>query len=256
MLRVCVLGSGSSGNSVFIGGEEGGLLLDAGFSLKDIKQRLHHAGINPLLIKGVVLSHEHTDHSKGAGVVCRALKIPLFANRGTHAAIQPFLGKVPEVVYFSHGDKIDVGGVEAGPFSIPHDAADPCGFVFRLNGASAAVVTDLGAPNMLVEDKLKNVDCVVLESNHDIEMLKAGPYPWALKQRIASRTGHLSNEACGELLAKIRRASLQRVILAHLSKVNNNPALARQMGEETLGGHGIPFEVAGQDTPLPPVIIE
>ncbi|MBI5814690.1 MAG: MBL fold metallo-hydrolase [Nitrospinae bacterium] len=249
MLRLCVLGSGSSGNSIFIGGEREGILLDAGFSAKGTLARLSEAGIRPDHIKAIVVSHEHNDHVKGAGVVARNLKVPVFMNRETHHAVKDRLGKLPRVEHFATGSAFDACGIEVVSFSIPHDARDTCAFIFRVGGISLAVATDAGYVTWLMERKIAGADYMILESNHDPEMLKAGPYPWELKQRIASRNGHLSNGQCLELVKNVVHANLQGITFAHVSQTNNNPHLVRQMAEEALPGGATPFEVAGQDRP-------
>lgn len=249
MLQLLSLGSGSSGNCYYIGSENCGLLLDAGFSAKETFARLQHAGVAPSKIKGIVISHEHSDHVKGLGPVARKLNIPVYLNSATHSAIGGRYGKLPSVELFDTGHSFEAGGLIVTPFSIPHDAVDPCAFVFRVNGSSAAVVTDVGAPTTLMREKMRGVSHIAIESNHDLAMLQAGPYPWDLKQRIASRFGHLSNEACGELLRELVHPGLQGVTLAHLSKINNHPDLARLAAEDALAGSGVAFTVAGQDAP-------
>jgi len=256
MLRICVLGSGSSGNSIFIGGESGGILLDAGFSAKETLARLSSAGIRPDNIKAILISHEHNDHVKGAGVVARNLKIPIFMNRETHMKAMAGLGKVPAVEYFHTGTTFDAHGIEVTPFTIPHDARDTCAFIFKINCLTAAVATDAGYVTTLMEEKISGADYMVLEANHDPEMLKAGPYPWEVKQRIASKEGHLSNDQCLGLVKSVIHANLQGITFAHVSQTNNNPFLVRQMAEEGLSEKKIPFSVAEQGKPGRVITVE
>ncbi len=256
MMRVCLLGSGSSGNCIYIGDENGAILLDAGFSAKEIKKRLEIAGLNPLSIKGIVVSHEHSDHSKGAGVLSRNLDIPVFVNEKTFERIESRIGRVKDLVHFETGESFDVGGIGVSSFTIPHDAVDPCAFTFRTNGTSTAVITDVGVTTTLMENRAKEVDYLVVEANHNYEILMAGPYPWELKKRIASREGHLSNEQCADFLDSVVDSRLQGVAFAHLSETNNNPELVKQVADEKLGDKGIPYDVAGQDKPGNVVVVE
>lgn len=256
MIRFCSLGSGSSGNASFIGNGKKGLLLDAGFSGKELKARMSAAGIDAGEIAGIVLSHEHTDHCKGAGIMARALGVPLFINERTWEKVKHMAGKVADVVFIANGVEIEIGGLSVAPFSIPHDAADPSAFVFTAGGTRLAFITDTGYPTGLMAQKIKDADYMALEANHDPAMLKAGPYPWELKQRIASRTGHLSNDDCRSLLGDAVHANLQGVTFAHLSETNNNPDLVRLMGRQLLDTGKIPFEVATQSRPGPLITIE
>ncbi len=250
MIKLCVLGSGSSGNSYYIGNEDSAFLLDAGFSAKDTRRRLDEAGLDAGKIKGIVVTHDHSDHSKGAGVLSRAFKIPVYINEKTYERVKHVIGDLYEINHFFVGSSFDVAGFNAASFSIPHDAADPCAFVFSSNGQSAAVVTDAGSTTFLMETRLKEVDYIVLEANHDPEMLMAGPYPWPLKQRIASRMGHLSNDSCMELLKKVIGSRLQGVTFAHLSQQNNNPDLVELGARDALNGNThIKYDIASQDNP-------
>ncbi len=256
MIHLCALGSGSSGNCFYIGSETGGVLMDAGFSAKETFARLNAVGVAPSKIKGIVVSHEHMDHVKGLGPLARKLNVPVHINSATLSQVGARAGTLPAIRVFRSGEPFEAGGLEVTPFSIPHDAADPCAFVFRVNGASVAVATDAGSATTLIRDKMRGVSHIALESNHDISMLMAGPYPWELKQRIASRSGHLSNETCGELLKELIHPGLQGVTLAHLSKINNNVDLVRLMAEDTLNGSGVSYKIAGQDAPGPLIAVE
>lgn len=256
MLHLCALGSGSSGNCFYIGSETGGVLMDAGFSAKETFARLNAVGISLSKIKGIVVSHEHSDHVKGLGPVARKLNVPVHANSATLSAFPASVGVLPAVRVFRPGEPFEAGRLEVTPFSIPHDAADPCAFVFRVNGASVAVATDTGSATTLIRERMRGVSHIALESNHDISMLMAGPYPWELKQRIASRSGHLSNESCGELLRELIHPGLQGVTLTHLSKINNNVDLVRLMADDALNNSGVPYQIAGQDAPGPLIAVE
>jgi phosphoribosyl 1,2-cyclic phosphodiesterase len=256
VIHLCALGSGSSGNCFYIGTETGGLLMDAGFSAKETFSRLNAVGIELSKIKGVVISHEHNDHVKGLGPVARKLNIPVHVNHKTLSAICGSAGVLPAIRIFNSGESFEAGGLEVTPFSIPHDAADPCAFVFRVNGTSVAVATDAGSATTLIKERLRGVNHIAIESNHDIAMLQAGPYPWELKQRIASRFGHLSNETCGDILKELIHPGLQGVTLAHISKVNNNVNLVRLTADDALNGSGVSYHIASQDAPGPLVVVE
>lgn len=255
-MRVCVLGSGSSGNCVYVGNGRSALLIDAGFSGRETFSRLREAGLDPSSIRAVVVSHDHGDHVRGVGVVCRTVDAPVFVNGKTHAMIKNVMGRVPETVIFETGKSFEAAGLELSPFSIPHDAADPCAFTISDGPRRVMVLTDAGTPTMLMEEKARGVDYLVIESNHDPDMLMAGPYPWVVKQRVASRLGHLSNEACAGLLARVLSPRLQGVTFAHLSRTNNNRDLVRLIAEQTLSGAGAPFDIARQDRPGAVVNIE
>lgn len=256
MIQLCVLGSGSSGNCAYISDGQSALLLDAGFSAKEIFRRMKETGLDPACVRGIVISHEHGDHVRGAGPVSRALDIPVYINKPTYSRIKNAIGKIKDLIHFETGSTFMVNGINASSFSISHDCADPCAFVFENDGGRLGFVTDSGAVTMLIEEKLRGVDYLVIESNHDPEILKAGPYPWKLKQRIASRSGHLSNEVSVELVGNILHSDLQGVTFAHLSKTNNNPDLVGLMARSVLERGGTPFCVASQDTPGGVITIE
>ncbi len=256
-LTLSSLGSGSAGNCSYIGDGASGLLLDAGFSGKKVLERMKACGLDPASIKGIVISHEHGDHCKGAGALSRRLNVPIFANEMTMERIEPALGKTFSNIRFNNGENFEVGGIEVTPFPIPHDAVDPCAFLFRTGkGQSLAYVTDTGVATTLVHARMKGADYIVLEANHDVDTLKAGPYPWELKQRILSNTGHLSNEACMELLSGLLHSGLQGVTFAHLSEKNNSPYLVDIMAKKTLESKKIPFIIASQERATPVTIVE
>ncbi|VAX15239.1 Metal-dependent hydrolases of the beta-lactamase superfamily I [hydrothermal vent metagenome] len=256
MIRFCVLGSGSSGNCIYISNGDSAILLDAGFSGKEIMSRMNDAGLDPGTVRAVVVTHEHIDHSRSAGIMSRKLKIPVYMNEKTHARVSRSIGVLHELEIFDVGDGFEVAGLVAESFAIPHDASDPCAFLFRSNGTRMAVITDSGSISTVMEDKVRDVDYLVVEANHNREMLMAGPYPWELKQRVSSRMGHLSNEQCAEFLKNAISPKLQGVTFAHLSETNNNPHLVRQMAEDELSGHNIEFRIAAQSRPEKVVVIE
>ncbi|MFO7883450.1 MAG: MBL fold metallo-hydrolase [Desulfobacteraceae bacterium] len=227
-LAICPLASGSQGNSVFVSGEKTAVLFDAGLSGIEIERRMSAAGVSPDKLTGIVISHEHADHVKGAGILSRRFNIPVYINRRTWQAAEKKLGSIQELISFSCGTPFNIGELEIDPFSISHDAADPAAFTCRHNNVKLGIATDMGIATSLVKEHLKNCDLLYLEANHDPEMLISGPYPWYLKQRVKGRKGHLSNGSTGTLLAEISCSRLHHVILSHLSLENNTPEKALQ----------------------------
>ncbi len=239
--RVSILASGSSGNATLLETEHTCLLVDAGLGRREIQRRLAALGGQLSHLDGVVVSHEHTDHTSGLSQICRHWRAPVYLTEATDQAIRALLPdeareKVDRVEYIRAGQAFAVGDIEVSPFTVPHDAADPVAFTFRSNGTQIALVTDLGYLPALVKHRLREADCLILESNHDLDMLKVGPYPWYLKQRVMSRTGHLSNLCVSEFLADEEGfdARARYLVLAHLSGNNNTPDVARITAEEAL----------------------
>ena len=265
-LRVSILASGSSGNITLLETQSTRLLIDAGLGKRETLARLAAIEKDVDRLDGVLISHEHNDHCSGLPQVLGLWKAPLYVTEPTMDALQrtlpETLGKRLRGVETIHaGQRFNIGDIEVHAFAIPHDAADPIGFTFRANGVKLALVTDLGYMPELVKVHLRESDCVVLESNHDSEMLKVGPYPWVVKQRVLSRTGHLSNHAVSEYLADPDGfdSRARFLVLAHLSQENNNPDVARISAEEALSRrpaeHAFAGEllVASQAMPLKPL---
>ncbi|HXC31809.1 MAG TPA: MBL fold metallo-hydrolase [Verrucomicrobiae bacterium] len=260
-LRVTILGSGSSGNCTLLETERTRLLVDAGFGKKETLRRLAAAGRAVDRLDGIVISHEHTDHIGSLGQVLGQWRTTVYLNEATHAEVLRILPetshkRLDRIEHIRAGQRFVVGDIEVSPFAIPHDAVDPLGFTFRTNGTKVAIVTDLGYLPELVKVHLRGSDCLMLESNHDLEMLKVGPYPWHIKQRVMSRTGHLSNHTVSEFLADAEAfdAHARFVVLAHLSETNNNPYTAEMFAKEALGrraGFAGELIVASQSSPLP-----
>ncbi|HLO26421.1 MAG TPA: MBL fold metallo-hydrolase [Geobacteraceae bacterium] len=224
-MRVCLLASGSKGNAIFVDTGSSRILVDAGLSAGEILNRLAAVGVEGKDLDAVLVSHEHTDHVRGAGALCRKLKIPLLLSYPTCREINISLRKI-EVVEFESGYPFTFKDMLIDPFPITHDACDPVGFVIECRNGKVGIATDLGIATRLVMDKLSGSRILVIESNHDEEMLLNGPYPWHLKQRIKSRHGHLSNTESSQLLEEIIHSGLEGVFLAHLSEVNNDPDIA------------------------------
>lgn len=240
MLKLCVLASGSSGNSIFIGNGETRILVDAGLSARQTAVRLAEIGERVEDLDAICVSHEHGDHVKGIRVLHKKYGIPVYANGGTLDALNGSC-KHEGVQYcqFTTGTSFDVGGFSIEPFSVPHDAYEPVGFVLRTGTACVGIATDMGVVTHLVREKLRGCHIIVLESNHDEALLHAAERPWRLKQRINGNQGHLSNRTAAMLAAEIAGECLQHLFLAHLSSDCNSPHHARSAFEECLteAGH-------------------
>lgn len=227
-IRLCSLSSGSSGNCVFVGNDISGLLVDCGISGKNTLGSIKSLGICQSIIKAVLVTHEHSDHIRSVGVLSRKLGIPIYANINTWDSIAGLIGPVKSenIRYFEIGEELEIGGIGIKPFSIPHDAVDPVGFCFYEGNKKVSIATDLGCFNDTVKENISGSYMVMLESNHDLEMLKAGRYPYFLKRRIMSENGHLSNEAAGNAVYELLQTGVREVLLGHLSQENNFPELA------------------------------
>ena len=222
---VCVLPTGTKGNAMYLSDGVCSILVDAGLSGKVIELRKRERGLAPDALSAIVVSHEHSVHIRGVGVLSRRYRLPVYLAPGTLEAA-PQVGRLHTTHRFTCGRDFSIGDIRIHPFSISHDAADPAGFTFQMNGARIGVATDLGIATAMVREHLKECQLLVLEANHDPDMLINGPYPWPLKQRIKGRTGHLSNQASRVLLEEIQHEKLAHVVLAHLSETNNTPDTA------------------------------
>ena len=241
-VTVSVLASGSRGNSTLIETSKTKILLDAGLSGRETFRRSRALHQDAHSVAAILITHEHSDHVCGLAVLARKLKVPVFMTGATHAAwakavrdTDPVGPEVAKLEIFAAGKSFQIGDIAVTPFTIPHDAADPVGFTFRAEGVKIGFVTDLGYLPASVRDHLRRCDVLVAESNHDLEMLRVGPYPWSVKQRVMSRVGHLSNAALADFFASDYDGEAAYVMLAHLSEQNNHPALARGAAEQALG---------------------
>ena len=226
-LEVCVLASGSSGNAIYVASANTRLLIDAGLSARQIAVRLEQLGVPPESINGICVSHEHGDHVAGLRVLQKRHGIPVYANAGTLNGIrqQPRAHEMSARV-FQTGAPFEIGDITIEPFSVPHDAYEPVGFLLQTASTRIGVVTDLGMGTSLIREKLKGCQAIVVEANHDEDLLREAPRPWALKQRIRSRQGHLSNIDAARLITECATDSLEHVYLAHLSSDCNTPDTA------------------------------
>jgi len=226
-MRVCVLGSGSAGNAVVVESAGTRLLLDAGFSCRELERRMRSVAIEPKSISAVVLTHEHEDHVRGAARFAGRHDIPVWATDGTITGARLRGATAAPLHIARSGRPIEIDGFKVEPFAIPHDAREPVGLVVEdAYGRRLGLVADLGARSRLAWGRLHDLDVLLLETNHDLEMLRSGPYPWSLKQRIAGGHGHLSNHSAAEGLPELVCDRLRAVVLYHLSRTNNLPALA------------------------------
>ena len=225
-LSICILASGSRGNAIYVSGGSTSILIDAGLSGIEIERRLNSKGLHPENLDAILVSHEHTDHIKGVGVLSRRFNLPVFISSKTEKAAISQLGTVRVIKNFECGSTFMINNLSIHPFSISHDAEDPSGFTVNQNGTKIGLATDLGIATSMVKEHLKGCSLLILEANHDEDMLLNGPYPWPVKQRIRSRTGHLSNEASKNLLKEVQHDRLKYVILAHLSETDNTPQKA------------------------------
>ncbi|MHC6181459.1 MBL fold metallo-hydrolase [Clostridium sp. JNZ X4-2] len=240
----CPLYSGSSGNSVFLASHNAKVLIDAGLSGKSIEKALVRIGYNPSEIDAILVTHEHIDHIKGVGVLSRKYNIPIYANSLTWKAMIKCIGKIRENnIKIISTNYISIKDMDITSYSISHDAVDPYGYAVNCGNKRACVATDLGFISEKTKSILKDSDVLLLESNHDVEMLKFGPYPYELKRRILSKTGHLSNDDCGKAILDILNSRFKRIILGHLSKINNYPELAYQTVVTTLNEAGVKLNI-------------
>lgn len=232
-MNVCLLASGSKGNSLLVRGDRTSLLIDAGLSARELCRRLALAGSAGASLAGILVTHEHVDHIRGLGLLSRRFNLPVYLHHEVAATLADSQ-RPQRVVEFSTDGTFAVGDFEVRAFPVSHDAQAPVGFTLDGPAGKFGVATDLGIGTRLVAEELRDCRVLVLESNHDPEMLRDGPYPWPLKQRIRGSHGHLSNHDSAEMLGRLCWDGLDAVFLAHLSETNNHPDLARQTAEQVL----------------------
>jgi len=251
-MQITVLGSGSGGNCTLVATDATAILIDAGFSCRQIVQRLASVGRSLEQISAILLTHEHSDHTDALAVLCKNHSLPVFANRDTADAIQSADKKISWRL-FSNGNAFAVGDLTVEAFSVPHDAQDPVGFVIHNSHASVGFATDLGHPTRLVAERVRALDALVLESNHDVRLLQADTRrSWSTKQRILSRHGHLCNEDAAQLASEVVTDKLRQIVLAHLSQDCNRPEIAQRVMAaklQEIGATHVAVALASQDTP-------
>ena len=253
--RFTILASGSSGNCAYLETDEARLLIDAGLSARQIRQRLLGIGRTPENLSGILITHEHTDHTQGLAVLAAKLRIPIYCNRLTREAIELQLETQFESRLFTTGSSFDIGDVHVETFSVPHDAYDPVGFLLRTPSGNVGFLTDLGHATKLVIERVRPSHVLVLEANHDLKLLQEDTRrPWSTKQRILSRHGHLSNDAAAQVAEQVASSELRHLYLGHLSSDCNRPELARDTVAKALtqlGAQHIAIEATSPNVPCP-----
>lgn len=241
------LASGSKGNALFLGTKKTKILIDCGLSARALENKLQEIHLNVEEIEAILITHEHIDHIAGLKHLALKRKIPVFANGETAKAIVAFFQDYPKFTLFTTGETFIFKDIAIHPFSVQHDAMDPVAFTLTFDGLKVGVCTDLGFPTTLVQKNLQECDYLVVEANHEPEMVHASPRPPIYKQRVLGKNGHLSNASCGELLKKIISAKTKKVHLAHLSQMCNEPSLAIKRVREHIGME-MPLFIAPQTT--------
>ncbi|WP_025027555.1 MBL fold metallo-hydrolase [Caldalkalibacillus mannanilyticus] len=247
-LRYSVLASGSTGNAIYIASEQSKILVDAGLTGKQLEQLFAQIGEKPDDLDAILVTHEHSDHVKGLGVLARRYEIPVYANQKTWGELDKLCGKidVEQKFHYEREQIIQIGDIEVESYGVSHDAVEPMAFCFHHQGKKLSVSTDMGYVSEKIKGTLQESDVIIFESNHDIEMVRMCHYPWNIKRRILSDVGHLSNEASGEALADIICDRTKKIYLAHLSKDNNMRELARMTVQQILEQKG--FEIGRELT--------
>ena len=265
-MRLCSIASGSSGNCIYIGSDVTHLLVDVGISGRRAESGLNYLDLTGSDIDGILVTHEHADHIGGLGVMARKYGIPIYATRGTIEAIKKCssLGKIDQSLFHEvkADEKLMIKDLVINPMSISHDAAQPVAYRVSYGRKKVAICTDLGHFTDYTVECLRGMDALLLEANHDVNMLQVGPYPYHLKQRILSDRGHLSNENSGRLLSRVLHDNLQAILLGHLSKENNLPELAYEavrmeitLGDNPYNAGDFAMQVARRSEPTPVVNI-
>ncbi|WP_136805529.1 MBL fold metallo-hydrolase [Desulfosediminicola flagellatus] len=249
-MQFSVLGSGSRGNCVYIEEGKNGILIDNGFSGKEVEKRLSAIGRSLDNLTAICVTHEHNDHIAGVGVLSRRCKIPVYSNYGTFKGAENKMGKLHKLIEFGTGEDIEIQDLQVRSFRVSHDTADPVGFVVSNGSEYLGYCTDTGKVSKLMELRLAGCHGLILEFNHNLEMLKNGPYPLFLQQRVRSSQGHLSNEDAAEFLHNLMHRHLKVAVLAHLSETNNTPELASKAAGQCFSEeYKAKMVVARQETP-------
>src|SRR3954447_18607526 len=257
IVKFCVLASGSSGNAALLATENTRILVDAGLSMKELRKRLATVGEDLEDVDAILITHEHSDHVAGVAVLARRLKQakPFYMTKLTSPAID-WETSMPILEPFQAGASFRIGDIEVQSFSIPHDAVDPVGFCFRAQGVKIGLANDLGYIPESVKFHLRDCDLLMIEANHDIEMLKVGPYPWSVKQRVLSRVGHLSNLMTSDYLMEELDTCTAHVILGHLSEHNNHPEIVRDAASRALFLRGLSADISVAEQSQPSEVFQ
>ncbi len=265
-MRLCSIASGSSGNCIYVGSEATHLLVDAGISGKRTISGLESLGVTGADLDGILITHEHADHISGLGVLARKYGIPIYATRGTIRAVKSCrsLGRIEESLFceIAADEKITIKDLTVNPMRISHDAAEPVAYRIAYGRQKVGICTDLGVYDDYTVECLREMDALLLEANHDVNMLQVGPYPYHLKQRILGERGHLSNESSGRLLGRLLHDGLKAILLGHLSQENNLPELAYEavrmeitMGDNPYHANDFPIQIARRNEVSPVISI-
>lgn len=240
-MQFSVLASGSTGNAIYVETEQHAFLVDAGLSGRQMEQLFGQIGRNIADLSGILVTHEHSDHIKGIGVLARKYKLPIYANDKTWSAMEGMIGEIPTDLKFSFGMESvqSFGSLEIESFGVSHDAVQPMFYIFHEGSKKLVIITDTGYVSDRMKGTISNADIFVFESNHDVEMLRMGRYPWSVKQRILSDVGHVSNEDAALAMGEVIGDRTKRIYLAHLSKDNNMKDLARLAVSQTLQEQGL-----------------
>lgn len=263
-MKLCSIASGSSGNCIYVGSERTNLLVDAGISAKRIENGLSGIDILPDSLQGILITHEHSDHVQGLGIMARRYHIPIYATYGTAEAVRKSksLGEIPEGLF--HLIKADedfmIGDIQVESFATFHDAKEPVGYTMQAGGHKVGIATDLGKYDDHIVSRMQDSDLMLVEANHDVNMLMVGKYPYYLKQRILGDYGHLSNDTCADLISKLISSKFQYIYLAHLSKENNYEELAYEtvcceLADRGCDFSGIKLTVAHREQPSELIMI-
>ena len=252
-MNFCILGSGSKGNCTLVESGSTAVLIDAGFSGKEISRRLALIHRSPDDLTAILVTHEHGDHISGVGVLSRRCQLPVHANAGTYRAAESRVKKLYRRVEFETGTAFSVDDLEVHPFRISHDTADPVGFVLSDGKDSICFCTDTGTVTTLIRQRARQCQALILEANYDRQMLQNGPYPMQIKQRVRSNQGHLANDDAARLLAELSGSLLRKVLLAHISETNNLPELVRARIQQEVEPFSPDFslDTALQNQPTP-----
>lgn len=247
-MRFCSLGSGSKGNALLVQSEQTCILIDNGFSVRETERRLALRGINTADITAVLVTHEHSDHINGVGPFARKFNIPVYGTKGTLSSSR--LGELPSSMIFNCHTSFAIDDLEINPFPVPHDASEPCQFVIGDGRRRLGVLTDTGSSTPHIEETLSGVDALMLECNHDLDMLEQGDYPYHVKIRVAGNYGHLNNTQAAQLIMNIDTSGLQHIVAAHISEKHNTPELAQSILGRALSCSQDWIAVAEQDAGL------
>ncbi|GAB3053784.1 MBL fold metallo-hydrolase [Virgibacillus ainsalahensis] len=257
-LRFSVLASGSTGNAFYIESAQEKFLVDAGLSGKQMDRLFSEIQIDPSQLSGILVTHEHSDHIKGLGIIARKYNLPIYANDKTWKAMENSIGKITldQKFHFGMEEVKTFGDMDIESFGVSHDAAEPMFYTFRHDGRKIALVTDLGYVSERIKKTVEDADAYIFEANHDVEMLRMGRYPWNVKRRILGDSGHVSNEDSGLALADIITNRTKRIYLAHLSMDNNMKELARMSVDNVLRERGIKLDLFDTDPKSPTALYE